>query len=85
MQVEDESQKQTHYEIKVQGALDERWQSWFNGLLYSMEQVGDGTATTTITCYDTDQARLRGILTKIWNLNLALISVNRIEKQKEEK
>ena len=62
------------YQIKVQGKLDESWSSWFSGLTITLE--GD---TTTLTGAVVDQAALRGILSRLWDLNLALISVNPIE------
>lgn len=61
------------YEILVQGKLDARWSDWFDGL--SVVETEDGD--TLLKGEVTDQAALRGILEKIWNLNLALISVQR--------
>ena len=68
------------YQIKVQGKLDESWSSWFNSMAITFE--GD---TTTLTGAVIDQAALRGILSKLWDLNLALISVNQIEPAPEQK
>lgn len=62
------------YEIQVQGQLDSRWSDWFSGLAVS---VDDGV--TTLIGPVVDQAVLRGILSKIWDLNLVLISVNPID------
>jgi hypothetical protein len=62
------------YQIKVQGRLDETWSGWFNSMTITFE--GD---TTTLTGAVVDQAALRGILSRLWDLNLALISVNPIE------
>jgi hypothetical protein len=44
-----------------------------------VERAGDGTSITTLTGPVADQARLRGIVSKIWDLNLTVISVNQIE------
>lgn len=66
-----------NYEIKVQGKLDERWADWFNGLTI----VSDGHVTT-LTGLVADQAKLRGILSKIWDLNLTVISIVQIGSQK---
>jgi hypothetical protein len=63
----------TVYQIKMQGRLDKTWSSWFSG----MTVTSDGD-TTTLTGAVADQSALRGILTKLWDLNLALISVTRI-------
>ena len=67
------------YRIKVEGELDERWSDWFAGLAVTTESASVGTSITTITGAVADQATLRGILTKIWDLNLTLISITRTE------
>ena len=64
------------YQIKVEGKLDQSWSDWFSGLTITVE--GQGPASTTITGA-VDQSTLRGILTKIWDLNLTLISVTRLD------
>jgi hypothetical protein len=66
------------YRIRVQGAISQRWMGWFDGMAIEIAQSSDGTQFTTLSGPLTDQAALRGILTKLWNLNLTLISVNRI-------
>ena len=66
--------KQTIYQIKMQGKLDEKWSDWFNEMTVTLE-----SDITTLTGAVVDQAALRGILDKVWDLNLTLISVNRIE------
>ena len=60
------------YIIEVEGRLDQSWSGWFSGLAVTYE---DGVST--LTGHVADQAALRGILTKIWDLNLTLISANR--------
>jgi len=62
------------YQIQVQGRLDEDWSDWFSGMTVTFEG-----SVTTLTGPVADQAALRGILTKIWDLNLTLISITRIE------
>ena len=69
----DQNDHPTVYQIKMQGRLDESWSGWFDG----MTVMSDGD-TTTLTGTVADQSALRGILTKLWDLNLALISVHRI-------
>jgi hypothetical protein len=63
----------TAYQIKVQGTLDEGWVSWFSGMTLAFE-----SDTTTLAGAVADQSALRGILNKLWDLNLVLISVNRL-------
>jgi hypothetical protein len=70
------------YQIKVQGKLDEGWSDWFSGMTVTFEE--GSTPITTLTGTVADQAALRGILCKLWDLNLTLVSVRRIEVDGEE-
>ena len=75
------------YEIRVEGELDQDWQQWFNGLA-ALSHEGERSSTTTLIGPVPDQAALRGMLCKLWDLNLTLISVRRVEadgKNEEEK
>ena len=57
--------------IKIQGHLDTNWKDWFDGVEISYEEN-----TTVLVCENKDQAYVHGILNKIRDLNLTLISVN---------
>ena len=59
------------YEIRIQGHLSERWSDWFEGVTFV--QCVDGT--TLIGCPALDQAALHGLLAKVRDLGLALISI----------
>jgi hypothetical protein len=74
----------TYYRVKVQGRLTENWSDWFSGMTVTFE--GGSAPITTLTGAVADQAALRGMLCKLWDLNLTLISVRRIEadSKKEE-
>ena len=67
------------YEIRVQGELDQGWQQWFNGLDVTFSRGSAQEPSTTLTGAMADQSALRGILCKLWDLNLTLTSVRRIE------
>ena len=71
------SDDQDVYQIKVKGVLDEKWSDWFNGMTMTFENASDGSPITTLTGA-VDQAALHGLLNKIRNLNLDLISVCRV-------
>ena len=59
------------YEIRVEGRLDSRWAAWFDGM--ALRSEGDGT--TTIHGPVLDQAALHGLLRKLRDVGLPLISV----------
>ena len=67
------------YEIKVEGQLDARWSDSLDGLALTLETAGPANQPVTVLKGPVaDQAALRGILTTLWDLNLALISVTRL-------
>lgn len=70
---------QDKYQIRVQGWISKRWANWFEGVTMTYEGTEDDSPITILTGPVVDQAALRGLLTKIWDLNLALISVTRVE------
>ena len=59
------------YEIRTQGHIDRRWSDWFEGVVLVHEPDG----TTVIRCPVVDQAGLHGLLAKVRDLGLPLISV----------
>ena len=63
------------YQVKVQGRLDESWSRWFGEMTITRQGGDDDTSITTITGFVADQSSLRGILSRIWDMNLKLISV----------
>jgi hypothetical protein len=66
------------YEIKVQGQLDPLWSKWFEGMtLTHLENGESGEPCTLIAGPVIDQPALHGLLAKIRDLNLTLISVRR--------
>ena len=64
------------YEINVQGQIDESWSGWFSGM--SIHTRDGNPPLTTLVGPVVDQVALRGILDRIWNLNLTLISVRSV-------
>jgi hypothetical protein len=66
------------YRIQVQGCVDPRWSDWFSGLVVAQQQDTGGVPETVLTGPVPDQAALRGILNKLWDLNLILVSVERV-------
>jgi hypothetical protein len=67
------------YEIRVSGVLDSRWAAWFGGLQISGQ--GDETVICGLLA---DQSALHGLLTKVGDLGLCLISVRRLDTGQAE-
>ena len=66
----------TNYQITIQGNLDAEWTNWFNWLELSyMEDLG----ITILRGPIADQAELRGIMNKLWDLNQAIIAVSQLQ------
>lgn len=64
-----------NYEIRIEGHLSAQWTDWFDGLTVSLEE----TNTTCLTGPVVDQAALYGLLKKVRDLGMPLVSVNRID------
>ena len=70
------------YQIMVQGRLNQRWSDWLGGVSFSNES--EESLVTTLTAEIMDQSALRGILNKLWDLNLTLLSVTRIDERSDD-
>jgi hypothetical protein len=67
------------YEIHLQGHLDPRWASWFDGMTLTADH-----GTTELRGPVADQAALHGLLTRLRDLGLPLLSVVRIEPDPDQ-
>jgi hypothetical protein len=63
------------YQIRIQGQLGRQWTDWFGGLTIVPEDNGDTLLTGPVV----DQAALHGLLRKVRDLGLPLLSVMRLE------
>ena len=61
------------YEIRIQGYLDQRWSSWFDGLTITYSQEGNTVLRGPLI----DEAALHGVLNKVRDLTLPLLAVRR--------
>jgi len=63
------------YEIRIKGHLDKRWAAWFEGMTITLEEDGDTLLTGPVV----DQAALHGLLKRVRDLGMSLVSVSPLE------
>jgi hypothetical protein len=68
------------YQIRIKGHLHGQWTDWFGGLSIVLEDDGDTLLTGPVV----DQAALHGLLKRVRDLGMPLLSVNRIEPRQED-
>ncbi len=68
------------YQIRIKGHLGPRWTDWFGGMTITLEDNGDTLLTGPVV----DQAALHGMLRRVRDLGLPLISVTRVEFERTE-
>ena len=66
-----------YYEIRLKGHLEARWAEWFDGLTITLEENGNTLLSGPVA----DQAALHGLLKKVRDLGLPLLSVNLVQTQ----
>lgn len=64
------------YQIRIKGHLDRRWTDWFGGLTITLEEDGDTLLTGPVV----DQAALHGLLRKVRDLGMPLLTVSQSER-----
>jgi hypothetical protein len=65
------------YQIRIKGHLDTRWAAWFGGVTITLEDKGISLLTSPVA----DQAALHGLLRKVRDLGLPLLSVILVEPE----
>mgnify|MGYP001202717847 FL=1 len=68
------------YQIRLKGHLGHLWTAWFEGLTITLEGNGYTLLTGTVT----DQAELYGLLRKVRDLGIPLLSVNRVKPDQRD-
>jgi hypothetical protein len=75
-----DSVEPTIYQIRLKGHLGRQWTDWFEGLTITLAENGDTLLTGPVI----DQAALYGLLKKVRDLGMALLSINRVEPGQNE-
>jgi hypothetical protein len=65
------------YHIRIQGHLSPRWETWFDPMSISLDANGESLLTGPVV----DQAALHGLIRKLSDLGLPLLSITRVEPQ----
>ena len=68
------------YQIRIKGHLGRQWTDWFGGLTITLEDNGETLLTGPVV----DQAALHGLLRKVRDLGVLLLSVSRVEPGQAE-
>ena len=68
------------YQIRIKGHLSPQWTGWFEGLTITLEDNGDTLLTGSVI----DQAALHGLLKKVRDLGVPLLSINSVEPGRQD-
>ena len=71
----------TVFKIRIRGYLDDQWTDWFGSMTITLEENGDTLLTGPVV----DQAALYGLLRKVRDLGLPLVSVNCVDTGKQDR
>ena len=74
-----DSAQQKAYQIRINGQLGGQWSDWFEGLAITVHESGDTLLTGPVV----DQAALHGLLRKVRDLGMPLVSVSPVETDKQ--
>jgi hypothetical protein len=73
------SQTKRYYQITIEGRIDPSWSEWLDDLQLVSRKEANGMVLTTLSGALTDQAALRGLLNRLWDLNLVLYSIQQMD------
>ena len=79
-QTQAKTNEEMMYQIRLQGHLGRQWTAWFEGMSITLGDNGDTLLTGPVA----DQSALHGLLKKVRDLGMPLLSVNRIESEQAD-
>ena len=68
------------YQIRIKGHIGDQWTDWFEGLTITLEENGEALLTGPVA----DQAALHGLLKRVRDLGMPLLSVHRVEPSRAD-
>ncbi len=71
------TQNTAYYEIRLQGPLNARWADWFDGMTITLDDNGNTLLSGPVV----DQAALHGLLKKVRDVGMTLLSVNSVKQE----
>ena len=74
--------KSAFYQITIEGKIDANWSDWLSGMRLVSQKEANGMQVTILSGEIVDQAALRGLLNRLWDLNLVLRSVQQVDPAK---
>lgn len=72
------------YRIEVRGYLDKHWSDWFDDMAIVPQVDSEGTSITSLTGTVADQAALHGMLRKLYDLGLPILSIEPLDLNQSE-
>ena len=69
------------FQVRIKGHLGDDWTDWFGGMTITLEENGDTLLTGPVP----DQAALFGLLRRVRDLGMQLISINRVDTGKQDR
>jgi len=81
MMIDKPPQNIPFYEIRIKGHLDAQWVTWFDGMTITLEENGNTLLSGPVA----DQAALHGLLKKVRDLGMPLVSVIQVQSNRSEK
>ena len=71
--------KSRTYQITIEGKIDPSWSDWLGGMQLVSQKEANDMFVTTLSGVLVDQAALRGLLNRLWDLNLVLRSIEQVD------
>lgn len=79
------SPQKRYYKIIIEGKIDPSWYTWLGNFQLISRKEANGKCMTTLSGIVVDQAALRGLVNTLWDLNLAVVSIQQVAPKISQK